>query len=126
MKHIIILLSAFSLFSCSFFNETKIDVSIKNNSKKVLKSIVFKTNCDSVFIKELKPNDSFEKELLYLNSSRNKGNYPPFYSLSFFRGAIKNDDFGCTDIFETNSDKKLNLIISDNEIITDFQGIECY
>jgi hypothetical protein len=75
MKQIIILLMAVSLSSYSFLKETKVDFSIKNNSKKVLKNIVFKTSCDSIILKELKPNESFKKELLYSNfSSKDKKN----------------------------------------------------
>ena len=126
MKHIIISLMTISLFSCSSFNEPKVDFSIKNSSQKVLKNIIFKTGCDSIYVEQLKPNESFKKELLYSNLANKDENNFSGFRLSFFRDIVKNDDFGCTDILNNNSDKKVNLIILENEIKSDIQGIECY
>lgn len=126
MKHIIILLIAISLLSCSFLNETKVDFSIKNDSKDVLKNIVFKTSLDSITIKELKPNESFEKELKYSDLSNKDENKGSGFRLIFYRDTIKNDAFGCTDVMNDNSFKKVHLIILDEEIKSDIQGIECY
>jgi hypothetical protein len=126
MKHIIILLIAISLFSCSFFNETTVDFSIKNSSKKTLRNIVFTTSCDGIKIDELKPNESFEKVLKYTDLS-NKDEYTDSsFRLIFYRDTIKNDDFFCFDILIDNSDKKVHLIILENKIKSDIQGIECY
>ena len=126
MKHIIILLMAISLFSCSFFNDTKVDFSIKNNSQKVLKNIVFKTRQDSIVINELKPNESFEKEILYSNSSDREEDKSSGFWLNFYRDTIKNDNFFCVDVLNDNSNKKVHLIILENEIKSEIEGIECY
>lgn len=126
MKHFIILLLAISLFSCSFFNKTKVDFSIKNSSKKTLKNIVFKTSLDSITIKELKPNESFEKELRYSDLSNKDENNSTGFMLSFFRNNVTNDDFGCSDISNNRSNKKVHLIVLEKEIKSDIQEIECY
>lgn len=125
MKYIITLLLSISLISCSFLNETKVDFSIKNSSQKVLKNIVFKTSSDSIHIDELKPNESFEKELLYSISNKDE-NKATGFSLSFFRDTIKDDNMFCKDISTFSLNRKMNLIILENEIKTDIQGIECY
>lgn len=126
MKHFIIFLLAISLFSCSLFNKTKVDFSIKNSSKKTLRNIVFKTSLDSITIKELQPNESFEKELRYNDlSNENESSFKGF-RLSFFRGNVKNDDFGCFDVSYNRSKKKVHLIVLEKEIKADIKEIECY
>jgi hypothetical protein len=125
MKQTIIVLMAISLFSCSF--DTDVHFSIKNNTKNVIKNIEFKTNYDSITIRELKPNESFEKELLYSKRSDRNDNNSFGFQLIFYKDNIKDSDFFCHDIYSDDySDKKVNLIMLENEIEADIQGIECY
>lgn len=93
MKHIIILFIIITLTSCSFFNDTKVDFSIKNSSNNVLKNIVFKTSCDSIIIKELKPNEILKKELLYSTSSNKDKNVTFGFRLNFLKDSQKRQFF---------------------------------
>lgn len=128
MKKICLTILAFNLISCSFFNKVKVEFSIKNNSTKTISEIHFKTEYDSISLKELKPGESFKKEILYcdLNDSKQEE------SRGFYLSLLRNDKgkpntLGCFDTFSNeNSDKKVIINVTDNDIKSDIEGIECF
>ncbi len=128
MKKIVILILYINIVSCSLSNKINVEFSIKNNSSKTISEINFQTEFDSIQIKELKPGESFRKEILYCDlSDINQEESRGFY-LSFLRiDKDKPNTLGCGDILSNdNSNKKVDISIIDNDIKTEIEGIECY
>jgi len=128
MKKICLTILAFNLISCSFFNKVKVEFSIKNNSKKPISEIQFKTEYDSIYVKELKPGESFQKEIIYRDLSDSKKEESGAFLLSFLRiDNEKTNSLGCSDVLSyDNSNKKVNIIVTDDDIKSDIEGIECF
>lgn len=128
MKKIFLIILVFNLFSCSFFSKLMVEFSIKNNSTKTVSEIYFKTEYDSIYVKELKPGESFQKEILYCNLSDGKQEESRGFSLSFLRtNKEKTNTLGCSDILSyDNSNKKVIINITDNDVKSDIEGIECF
>ncbi|MBP6755621.1 MAG: hypothetical protein KA210_05685 [Bacteroidia bacterium] len=128
MKKICLIILAFNLISCSFFNKVKVEFSIKNNSTKTISEIHFKTEYDSISLKELKPGESFKKEILYCDLTESEQEESRGFYLSFLRtDKDKIDKLWCSDILSyDNSNKKVIINVTDNDIKSDIEGIECF
>lgn len=128
MKKIFLIILAFNLFSCSFFTKVKVEFGIKNNSKKTISEIHFQTKYDSIYLKELKPGESYNKEILYCDLSDSKQEGSRRFHLSFLRNnKEKTNTLGCSDTSSyDNKDKKVIISVTDDDVKSDIEGIECF
>lgn len=123
MKKILMFILIIILNSCSYINQDKIEVEIINKSESAVENLNFRTLSDQVQIEKLERNEKMNKTLDFDNSDTENPNDGWSISFSRFNGKIV--ELSCTDILIDKKKRKLQIIIFNDEIETEYNG-ECF